>query len=182
MKLYIESDCIVNLKTYLMSKFNIFFRNDPIRNKIIRCFLIALIALFGFHCSSTNSKLQVIQNGILFKTSDLIVKIQFYDNNIVRVMKWLPGCKPDSSSLVIIQKNLPDLKITVQEASNEIKLTSAGLQVLVNKQDGHIQYFSNLKEPILKENGRPTIAPCEIKDEHAFSIKQKFILSADEGI
>ncbi len=34
------------------------------------------------------SQAQRIQNGILWKTGDLNVKVQFYADNVVRVVKW----------------------------------------------------------------------------------------------
>ena len=57
------------------------------------------------------AKIQHIQNGIQLTTGDLNVKVQFYAEGIVRVVKWPTGGKPDKVSLSVVQKDLPQLDL-----------------------------------------------------------------------
>ncbi len=143
---------------------------------------ISLIAFICFQCSFQKAKVTNVQNGVQIETNALIVKAQFYANNTVRVTKWLPGTKPDSTSLVVIQKSLPGLKITVNETENAVSLSSETLKIILSKKDGHIEYLSKDSAGILKETGKPVITPVEYENEKAFRVKQQFELSADEGI
>jgi alpha-D-xyloside xylohydrolase len=141
-----------------------------------------ILVFLSIQCTSNSGKVTNIPNGVDLKTKDLNVKVQFYADNLVRVVKWLPGASPDSSSLVVIQKTLPDLKIDVQQGKESVTLSSEKLKVIIYKNDGHIEYMTPDSTSVLKENGRATIEPAELKNEKAYSIKQAFVLSADEGI
>jgi alpha-D-xyloside xylohydrolase len=141
-----------------------------------------LFALVSFQCSFHKANVTNVQNGVQIEINSLIVKAQFYSKNMVRVTKWLPGTLPDSTSLVVIHKSLPELKIAINESNNAVSLSSENLKIIVSKKDGHIEYFSKDNIVILKETGGPTISSVEYEYEKAFSIKQKFELSADEGI
>jgi alpha-D-xyloside xylohydrolase len=146
-------------------------------------FILSLfIALFFIQCSDNQQKSAPIKNGIVLETKGLNLKVQFYAGNVVRVVKWLPEAKPDSNSLIVLQKDLPDLNITTTEDDKTIKLSSDKLQVVVSKPDGKIDYNTPDGNSILKENGKVSITPADVKDEKAFSIKQMFELSPEEGI
>lgn len=146
--------------------------------------LFAGIVLFlcVIQCSSNKKRVTIIPNGVNLETKNLNVKVQFYAGNLVRVVKWLPGEKPDSSSLVVIQKTLPELKIDVKQDKESITISSDILKVIMSKNDGHIEYVTPDNTTILKENGLAIIEPAKLKNEKAFSIKQVFELSSEEGI
>src|ERR1017187_10734070 len=67
---------------------------------------------------------QRIQNGVQLNTAALNVKVQFYADDTVRVVKWPPGGTSEKSSLVVIQTNLPALDIHFQENAKTITLRS----------------------------------------------------------
>ena len=136
----------------------------------------------GVLCSSNKGKVTIIPSGIDLETEHFNLRVQFYDGNLVRVLKWLPGTTPDTSSLVAIQKTLPELKIDVKQDKESIALSSENLKVIISKSDGHIEYFTPDNELVLKENGQAIIKPVDLKNEKAYSIKQEFELSSDEGI
>ena len=58
---------------------------------------------------------QRIPNGVQMNSATLNVRVQFYADDIVRVLKWRPDGTPAKASLVVIQTNLPDLNIHFDE-------------------------------------------------------------------
>ena len=147
-----------------------------------RNYLIIGIALYLISMPLSFGKVKPIKNGVLLEIAKLNQKVQFYSPSTVRVTKWLPGATPDSTSLIVIQKALPKLAIQVKEDANNITLTSAKLQVVISKTDGHIQYIDSKNGSILSENGKAEILPDNLKTEKAYNIKQTFKLTADEGV
>jgi len=117
------------------------------------------------------------------KTGKLNVKVQFYADDRVRVVKWAPGGTPQKASLVVIQTNLPDLNIQFQENAGTVTLASGKITLQLSESDGAIQYLTADNRPILAEQGGAIIEPLKIKHEkNAFSVQQNFKLSPDEGI
>jgi len=141
-----------------------------------------VFAFFAIQCSSDQGKTTSIPNGISLETKGLNLKVQFYADNMVRVVKWLPGTTPDSLSLVVIQKTLPEIKTTIKEDEKNITLSAANLIVTVSKIDGHLEYFTANNAPILKEKDQATIEPANLKNDKGYHVKQSFDLTSDEGI
>jgi alpha-D-xyloside xylohydrolase len=126
---------------------------------------------------------QRIQNGIQLRTGDLNVKVQFYSESIVRVVKWPAGGTSEKVSLSVIQKDLPNLDVQFGENKAEVTLSSGQVKLLVSKNDGSIQYLDKANRTVLKEQGRASFTPAQIeRKKSAFSIQQNFTLSADEGV
>ena len=146
-------------------------------------FLIFLALVFtGFQCSVNKIKIINLKNGVLLDTKDFIEKVTFYNNSIVRVSKWLPGKVPDSTSLVVVEQQWAQLNIKVLENDNAITLISGNIKITLSKKDGTLEYFSKNNTSILKETGKPSFIPVEYKFDNAYSVKQCFELSNDEGI
>ena len=103
--------------------------------------------------SRTGRQTKRIQNGVQLNTGKLNVKVQFYADDQVRVVKWLPGGTPEKASLVVIQTNLPDLNIQFQENAGTITLASGKITLQLSKSDGAIQYLTADNQTILKEQG-----------------------------
>lgn len=123
-----------------------------------------------------------IQNGIQTSCSAQNLRIQFSNDNIIRVVKWVLAATPDSTSLVVIQKSLPDVQLNIQENDTAITVASAILQVMVQKKDGTVEFMTRERTPLLKENGTASIVPASTKNEKEYTIKQGFQLTPDEGI
>ena len=64
---------------------------------------------------------QRIQNGAQLTSGDLNVRVQFYSEGTVRVVKWPAGGTSEKASLSVIQKDVPDLKIRVEESAATIR-------------------------------------------------------------
>jgi Alpha-glucosidases, family 31 of glycosyl hydrolases len=123
-----------------------------------------------------------IHNGILVEIDRQNVEVQFYASNLVRVVKWPSGTTPDSSSLIVMQKALPDINLQFNYNDAAISISSEKLHLLISKKSGTIEFLSPGNEIILKENGKAVFAPTSVKNERAYSIKQQFQLTPDEGI
>jgi alpha-D-xyloside xylohydrolase len=133
--------------------------------------------------ASASAAVQHIQNGVQLAIGDLNVKVQFYAEDTVRVMKWPAGGKSDKLSLSVVQKDLPNLDVHVSENAAEVTLSSGQVKLLVSKSDGAIQYLDTNSRTLLKEQGRAVFTPSQIEREtSAFSVQQNFKLSAEEGV
>ena len=127
--------------------------------------------------------IQRIPNGVQLNTAVLNVRVQFYADDIVRVIKWLPGGTSEKSSLVVMQTNLPNLNIHFDENVGTITLSSGKITLQLSTGDGAIQYLTGDNRIILQEQGEAIITPVKIAHEtNAFSVRQNFKLTPDEGI
>jgi alpha-D-xyloside xylohydrolase len=127
--------------------------------------------------------LQRIQNGVELNAAALNVRVQFYADDIVRVVKWVPGGTPEKASLVVIKTNLPALNLQFQENAKVITLGSGKVTIQLSKSDGAIKYLDGDQRIILQEQGGANIVPVKIEHEsNAFSVGQNFKLTPDEGV
>ncbi|MGD0830953.1 MAG: TIM-barrel domain-containing protein [Terracidiphilus sp.] len=126
---------------------------------------------------------QRIQNGVQLTAGDLNIKVQFYAEGTVRILKWPTGGTSQKLSLSVIQKDLPQLDLKLDENSANVTLTSAQVRLLVSKADGSIQFLDRDGRTVLDEQGRAIFTPTGIeKEKSAFSLRQNFKLSAGEGV
>jgi alpha-D-xyloside xylohydrolase len=152
-----------------------------LENRKVFLFTVILI-LMAFKILASPTTLKQIQNGVQMETDELNLKVQFYADNIVRILKWLPGTSHEKLSLVVINHTLPYVKLKLEENSKEAVLGSPRITLNISKEDGRIKYLTPRGESILKEEGKVNFAPVEYKSEKAFSLKQKFLLIPDEGV
>ena len=151
-------------------------------NSNINGFFSIAIVLIGFQLSFCKDTVKQIHNGVQIKVGEQNLKVQFYADNLVRVVKWLTEATPESSSLVVIQKELPNIHLAVKENDTTVIIGSEKLQLFISKTDGTVEFVSSDNKTILKEDGTAIITRANIKKENAYSIKQQFKLTPDEGI
>ena len=60
--------------------------------------------------------IQRVPNGVQLSSAALNVKVQFYADDIVRVVKWPAGGTSEKASLSVIQKDVPDLNVRFEES------------------------------------------------------------------
>jgi alpha-D-xyloside xylohydrolase len=145
--------------------------------------MLGFILLFVAQCSFNNPEIKIIKNGIEFSKGKHNLKVQFYDQNIVRIVKWGQAAGTSArKSLSVIQDTLADLNIKVEENENEVFLKSTALYLKVSKAAGIIQFLNADSSIILKEMGPAVFSPVVYAADSGFSIQQQFQLSADEGI
>ena len=148
----------------------------------IFCFFCAALLANCCQVSLCNEAVRHIQNGVQIETAAYRMSVQFYSDHTVRILKWLPEALPDSTSLVVIQKELPNINLHLEENDTAVLLKSDKLQLKISKADGIVEFLTIDKKTILKEHAKAVISPADIKNEKAYSIKQGFELTPDEGI
>ncbi len=125
---------------------------------------------------------QRVPNGAQLTSGDLNVKVQFYSDGAVRVVKWPAGGTFEKVSLSVIQKDVPDLSIRFAESATAITLSSARISIELRKSDGTIRYLAGGRT-VLEEQGRVIFNPAHIEqDKAAFNVQQNFKLTAEEGV
>jgi alpha-D-xyloside xylohydrolase len=142
---------------------------------------VLLISLLFFSCSEPEVEIKPIKNGAELSTAKINVKVQFYAEDIVRVTKWLPGGKADKKSLSVIKNEIPEIAVEQSENSESVSFKSSKLEVLVNKTDASISYKTIDGANILAEQ-QAEFTPVVYSGDSAYSIKQNFKLTNDEGI
>ncbi len=164
---------------------------DPRAMKV--CFVLCLGALpalcQGPSAVSSDAKavqpprIERIRNGAQLTTGDWNVRMQFYSQGTVRVVKWAAGGSSEKASLSVIQKDVPDFHVEFEDSATAVTLTSPLVKVRLSKIDGAIQYLAGDNHTVLKEQGRAVFTPCPIeKEKTAFSVQQNFTLTPDEGV
>ena len=79
-------------------------------------FILFVTMLFGlFSCSGP--KITEVKNGVQFKTDSALVQIQFYKDNIVRVMKTPNSF--EKNSLTVIVDELPNVDFKVKSSKKK---------------------------------------------------------------
>ena len=128
------------------------------------------------------ARAESVPNGAVVKLPDLNVQIQFYGDNTVRVLKWLPEGSAAKKSLVVIQNKLPKLELESQETPSELSLSSKTMTVRISKRDGSVTFIRASGDILLAESGKAALAPVEFSGDKGFSLLQRFRLTRAEGI
>ena len=134
-------------------------------------------------CLSVCSAQTRVRNGVQVAAGDLNVRVQFYAEGTVRVVKWPAGGTFTKFSLSVNQKDLPDLSLRFDETAAAVTVGSSQVTAQIAKSDGTVRYLATDGKTVLEEQGRPTFKPAQ--DEHeksAFAIQQNFKLTPEEGL
>ncbi|MGA9295406.1 MAG: hypothetical protein WBV81_22640, partial [Ignavibacteriaceae bacterium] len=143
---------------------------------------VLLLILFSFVFQNIFAQVKSVKNGVELSTSVLNLRVQFYDDNIIRILKWNKEGTPDKVSLSVIKDSFPVLNIKVKQEDGLVILSSKNLTLKIAENDGSINYINSNGEVILKENDAASFSPAIYSSDSGFSIEQRFKLTADEGI
>jgi alpha-D-xyloside xylohydrolase len=146
--------------------------------------LLLLLLMTGLliQCSQKKGNIEKIKNGVLINAENLNVRIQFYGENMVRIIKYPKNGSSFKKSLSVIFDSIPTLNIETSEKENEIFISSSSLKLKISKNNGKIEFLNNKDENILKENGMTSFKPVVYDKDSSYSIQQEFELSPEEGI
>jgi alpha-D-xyloside xylohydrolase len=145
----------------------------------------ALVFICGslmVHCSQKQTAVRPTENGVELETRGMNVRIQFYSENTVRVVKWPAGGTFEKVSLCVIQNSPPRLDIKVADEGKTVALRSRSITLRASKTEGKIEYFTPEERIILKEKGKAVFRPVVYSGDSAFSMRQDFRLAPDEGV
>ena len=146
--------------------------------------IVVVLIFFSLVFQNIFSIAQVksVKNGAELSTSGLNLRVQFYDDNIIRILKWNKEGTPDKVSLSVIKNSFPELNIKIRQENGLVILSSKNITLKISENDGSIEYFNAKGKAILSESGTASFSPVVYSSDSGFSIKQRFKLSAGEGI
>jgi alpha-D-xyloside xylohydrolase len=143
-----------------------------------------LMAIFFIisNCTKQEVHTKHIKNGVEIKSKDGNIRVRFYTEKIVRIIKWPPHGSSEKTSLSVIKDSIPDLNINISEMNNKIRLNSKQLILIIDKSNHSIVYMSQDENIIIKESGRPEFKTVVYDSDSGYSVQQSFRLSGDEGV
>jgi alpha-D-xyloside xylohydrolase len=151
--------------------------------------VLLFISLFSSQLLSIQAQVKTINNGIELNIPmegtdipEFNLKVQFYSENIVRIVKWSSTGTSEKLSLSVIKEAIPELGIKVDENNDVIFLKSKKLLLKISSKDGDVEYLTINKDIILKEKGTPLFKPVVYDSDSGFTIQQNFELTKEEGI
>jgi alpha-D-xyloside xylohydrolase len=124
----------------------------------------------------------VIKNGVELTTPGLNLKVQFYDNDLVRILKWSKSGSAEKLSLCVIQDSTKTLAISIKQDNNTVILSSPSLTINISKINGIITFTDNTGNKLLNEDGIASFTPVTFNSDSGFTVQQKFQLTPEEGI
>jgi alpha-D-xyloside xylohydrolase len=150
------------------------------KQAIYLCMLISIVMMI--HCTMYKGTIKQVQNGVEVEVKDMYVKVQYYADNMARIVKWVPEGTAEKHSLVVT-KSIPDhLDVDVQSDENTVTITTAKLKIVISRDDGAIKYEKTDNTAILSEKGKAVFTPVIYEDDRGYTIQQNFKLTADEGV
>ncbi len=152
-----------------------------INNLYLIIFAIAII--FGMStCTQKQAGVTTVKNGIIIRSKQQYIKVQYYADNIARVMKWPSAGTDKKNSLSVIMDSIPELPIEVNKYRDSIILNSGKLIVKIMRKAGTVEYLSAAHQRVLTEKEAAVFTPVIYDKDSGYSMQQNFILTPDEGI
>ncbi|RKD13299.1 xylosidase [Pelobium manganitolerans] len=143
------------------------------------------IMILGFLAGSFSAKAQNytnVPNGLQLSTKDMLVKIQFYGPEVVRIVKYPLGKTFNKESLSVIQTPVKTSFSTAQNG-NQLTLKTKQLTVAVSLTSGKVSFSAPNNTQLLaeKEQGA-SFTPFDDAGNKTFTVRQTFVLDKDEAI
>ena len=145
-------------------------------------FVSVMSLVIAMSCSLDRSTIESIHNGVILKTKNQHVSVQFYTDEIVRVTKWPPEGTSETRSLSVILDSIPIVDIRVEESSDTVTVKSSKLMVKISRADGKTEYRTHANLSLLKEKGKASFAPVVYDGDSGYTVQQFFELTPEEGI
>lgn len=123
------------------------------------------------------------KNDLGIKTSidNTVIEIQFYNSEIIRVIKYPVGKKFEKKSLSVI-KDAENTNFSITKRDSSLSLKSKSIEAILNLQNGRISFTTLDGKLLLNEKSRALFTDfndCGIK---TYSVAQSFILDKEESI
>ncbi|MBN1302391.1 MAG: DUF5110 domain-containing protein [Melioribacteraceae bacterium] len=150
------------------------------KNILALVYVVFTLVMSG--CLTKNTGVIKTYNGVEIHSEGLNTRVTFYNNDIVRIIKWTPDGSDNKLSLSVIKNHLPNLNLSVSDKYDQVVLRSSELQVKINKENLTVEYSTINNNVLLKEKDLPEFKPVCFDNDSGFSIKQKFRLTEDEGV
>ncbi|MDR0811355.1 MAG: DUF5110 domain-containing protein [Paludibacter sp.] len=149
--------------------------------------ILLAFLIFNFQFSIFNLSAQErIENGIKFNAQHIDVEIQFVTPEIMRVLKYPEGKRPDKKSFSVV-KEMEKVDVDIKEFGNEnIKIAqiySNSLQILFHFKTGEIVFLTNLGKNLFTEKPYGAqFTPFNDAGNATFTARQAFLFDDNEAI
>lgn len=132
----------------------------------------------------TAQTLEKVPSGIklYIEAQNITEEISFYDDQIVRVVKYPGKERPQKKSYSVIMDS-QETDVSISESDGKVILTTAGMQVIVDENSGKLAFRCPEGGSLLeeKEYGADFI-PCMDGPSRSFKVSQDFRLERGEVI
>jgi alpha-D-xyloside xylohydrolase len=145
-------------------------------------YAIVSTALLFIYISCSKQEVLEIKNGVEVQTPSQYFRIQFYSENIVRVLKWKPESTPEKKSLSVNLNEIKEVPFTMIQGKDSITLQSDRIRLVVDVKKSKISYYDRTEDVMLLDEGVTVFSPVIYGNDSAYSIRQNFILNTQEGI
>jgi len=150
------------------------------KNKVL---FVVLAASLMSGCGGRKTEVRPIPNGVELGLAASTVRIQFYMDNTVRVMKRPAGTEaPERRSFCVVQEPVSGLDIRTEDAGGSIILSSGAASVKLSKSDGNVEFLGPDGRVLISEKGRPRFEPAVYSGDSAFHVRQDFRISKKDGV
>lgn len=141
-----------------------------------------LTILFGLAAMTTAKAIHhPLSNGIAIETNGIRTELSFYNQSIVRVLKYPSDDSIAKQSLSVVLS--PEkVKFTTKETGNRLLIRSSDLQISVDLASGLIEFNSATGEKLLAEKSAPMFTPFDDAGSQTYTATQAFLLEPDEAI
>ncbi len=148
---------------------------------MIRIYFLSFVMLL---CVS-NSKAQQYQEtarGIKATINNTTVEIQFYDSQIVRILKW-PANKAFAKESLSVVKTPEKVPVKIKQKAEVLLMVSKDLIVSLNLKNGQVDFNKSDSSPLLREKTNGAVFD-EFNDagSKTYNIAQSFVLEKEEPI
>ncbi len=150
--------------------------------------LICAFSMLSPLSFAQEQNIERINNGVIVHTPGMMVKAQFYTENILRIEKWPPGSSDKKRSLSVIVDRPLTAKVGIQTRANDLLLSSRYMEAAVSLTTGDIAFTrrgssgkGNEERRILTEEHHQ-FTPVVYGADSSYTISQDFRLTPGEGI
>lgn len=110
------------------------------------------------------------------------IEVQFYSNNIVRVIKTPAGQTLNKESLSVTKKPVPE-KLSIGKQGDLLNITGSSLKVTLDLKKGVISYATAKGKALLTEKADGAFfKPFDDAGSKTLSVSQSFVLDKDEAV
>ncbi len=141
--------------------------------------VVAILFLFsGNAWCATVESVSEHAHGVYFDLDQGALKLQVIDDHIIRVLVSPVDTFPARKSLIIDEKKRTPVAWTLQKSNHSVTLTTARLEVRVQRATAEIGFFDLDGKPILLERkgGGKLITPAEVCGEQTYHVRQQWQL------
>ncbi|MBK5720335.1 DUF5110 domain-containing protein [Dysgonomonas sp. Marseille-P4677] len=147
----------------------------------MKSFKILMLLLFVCSTALIAQSYEKTKYGLKTTTNSLDLEIQFINPSTVRILKSPQGKVYTKESLSVIEKP-QDVKYSIVEKDNNIRIKSDIIEVTLNLSSGYISFYDSKGNKLLAENNTPSFTDFNDAGIKTYKVKQSFILDKEEAI